>query len=1534
MEHLRRLILALALLLALPSVAQEGEADSFFSLNSAKTFSAAEKPIFQVWGQRIRKLQFRLYRVQDPAAFFLQLQDDHHFGGQPPRRDKAITRLEKIRAWKRRQRRNLTLFARAQFTSDARRSYRDWREPSTSRPSAASAIEYANIPVLNSQQLVATWEQSYPVKDWISETVVAPIKDKGLYLVEATDGKLQAYTIVSVTDLALISKSAPGKLMIRAVRRDTGAPVADCPISIYANDKKTRYGQGKTNADGYFETAVTDRNPESALILGRSENDFAAISTHGGSLSTDPEHRLTGYIYTDRPVYRPGHAVEFRGVFRVRQEVGYQVPANQEVWIEIQDSEGQSVHREKKRLSSMGTLNGTWTVPAAARLGYYAVQMQSGESVHSGGFMVEEYRKPEYQVRVIPEARRVLQGKPASVKIDARYFYGEPVAGAKVVYVVHRGRWWPPFYGDEEPDVSPGEEEDSPWTRQEQTEEQTGMLDADGKLTISVPTENAEYDLRYRIEARVTDAAGREISGTGFIVATVGPYLLRVRGDKYVYSAGETAKVQVESRDYDGNPVGSVPFELHWAPWEYRKGEGAALGRTNGITDAQGNASVEIALAEGLIRVTARTRTQDVRTVTDFEHLWVTGSASVWSSGQQRMEIIPDRKAYKPGDTAKILVLPGKPGAHVWVSAEGRGVTFSRFANPLKGSFVVEIPIRPEHLPNFFVTATAIYGNELLQGNKSIRVPPTDKQLQVELKPSKSEYKPGEPATYTVEARDAAGRPAAAEFSLGVVDEAVYAVRPDRTQDILQAFYGRDWNHISTDTSLHYYFQGDAGRRRMPLARIRPFRPNAQLKPESPDRPRIRKAFPDTAFWSPAVQTDSSGRAQVRFDYPDALTTWRATARGLTLDTKVGSAVHRVVVRKNLLIRLSTPRFFRQGDTMTITAIVQNLLPSEKKVRLSLDAQGLEIVEKGPPEITVPTRGTGTADFRVRVPASRQAVLLAKAITDEESDALELTIPVQPFGVRMTDPKSGTLDSASQADVPVSFAPDAEPSSRKLLLSIAPSVGGTIFDALDYLTNYPYGCTEQTMSSFLPNVIVSRAVRDLGLHHRIDETELQKKIRAGLDRLYDFQHEDGGWGWWKADESTIFMTAYVAAGLRQAELAGVKVESSRIRRAVEWLVQQTPVQKEPAELRAYVAYTLAMSKRNDPARLNDLFQQRSSLSSQTVALLGLAMAESGDARANELSAQLESQAKTSANEAWWGSDRDELMGLELDTSSETTAYALKLLARTKPQSPLVNKAALYLVNHRSQGYWWNSTKHTAMVIFGLIDYLKQSGEMKPNQTVTVTLNDQPVLTKKFTESELLSPVTLEIDSARLNAGQNRLRITRQGEGRVYWSATPTWHSNAAKPSLPGRDPLEIAREYFRLAPSRDGGRVAYQLAPLQSQVKQGDVLAVRLRVKGHRWRYLMVEDPIPSGAEIIQRDELYEVRNQPPWWKFSFTSRELRDDRAVFFQTYGIAGEMQYVYLIKIVNPGQFRVSPARVEPMYQPEFFAASESRTVEVER
>jgi uncharacterized protein YfaS (alpha-2-macroglobulin family) len=192
---------------------------------------------------------------------------------------------------------------------------------------------------------------------------------------------------------------------------------------------------------------------------------------------------------------------------------------------------------------------------------------------------------------------------------------------------------------------------------------------------------------------------------------------------------------------------------------------------------------------------------------------------------------------------------------------------------------------------------------------------------------------------------------------------------------------------------------------------------------------------------------------------------------------------------------------------------------------------------------------------------------------------------------------------------------------------------------------------------------------------------------------------------------------------------------------------------------------------------------------------------------------------------------------------------------------------------------------------------------------------------------------LVIDEAGLQQGQNQLQVTTDGAGRLYYSARAEYFSSDERLERKGAISLNVLRDYFRLVPARQGERIVYDLDPLNGPLQSGDTIAVRLTVTGSAWSYLLIEDPIPSGTEFIARDDKFDIRNRPSWWGYYFTRREMHDDRMATFEREFPAGQQSYFYLLKVVNPGQFYASPARVQPMYQPSVMATTSGRRVEVQ-
>src|SRR5450759_4678384 len=536
-DIMKLLRILLLLMLAAPGLSQS-EDEPYFSLSSQRTFGANTKPSVALNAWNVAELEFRVYRVNDPVQFFQQLESAHQFGGRAPRPPHQRTLLESIHAWKHGLRTSIRRGLRNQFTeSPSAHLENAFAGSKPAAPAPAGGTQYAEAPVLNSQQLVLTFHHAPKSHNrWESQNVDVAVKDRGVYLVEAVHGELRAYTILMVSGLVMVTKTGNGRIVNFLADRDTGEPVRGAQLFLLTRD--ARQDTAESDANGLAEFKVIDAKQNDLRLVARSGRNFAVNTLASYAFETSREH-WTGYIYTDRPVYRPGHTVHFKGIVRQLGAAGYVVPAGKPFPVEIQDAEQKPIYKKTLTATATGAIRDDLELPAGAALGSYSIEIQTGgENSMSGSFEVEEYKKPEYEVRVTPTKARILQGENAQAVIDSHYYFGEPVAGAKLKYAVYRSRYWFPLWNEPDEDSPPdtGDAEGNDYG-DEQIVDSEGQLDAEGKLAIDFPTTVSDHktDYRYRIEARVTDAGKREIIGRGNVIGTYGSFVVNARPHRYFY---------------------------------------------------------------------------------------------------------------------------------------------------------------------------------------------------------------------------------------------------------------------------------------------------------------------------------------------------------------------------------------------------------------------------------------------------------------------------------------------------------------------------------------------------------------------------------------------------------------------------------------------------------------------------------------------------------------------------------------------------------------------------------------------------------------------------------------------------------------------------------------------------------------------------------------------------------------------------------------------------------------------------------------
>ncbi len=303
---------------------------------------------------------------------------------------------------------------------------------------------------------------------------------------------------------------------------------------------------------------------------------------------------------------------------------------------------------------------------------------------------------------------------------------------------------------------------------------------------------------------------------------------------------------------------------------------------------------------------------------------------------------------------------------------------------------------------------------------------------------------------------------------------------------------------------------------------------------------------------------------------PESLTGWKVRVWGMGHGTRVGEGTSEVVTAKDLMVRLQAPRFFVEKDEVVLSANVHNYLDSEKLVQVVLEMDGGTLAPMNDDltqSIKVSAGGEKRIDWRVRVTGEGEATVRMKALTDEESDAVEMSFPCFVHGMLKTDSFSGVVRAAKNntdsQSITIRVPEERRPDQTRLEVRYSPTLAGAMVDALPYLVEYPYGCTEQTLNRFIPTVITQRILQRMNLNladirdkrtnlnaqeigHDVeranrwetfdvnpvfDEDEVVRMVKHGTERLTSMQMADGGWGWFsgRGEQSSPHTTAVACA---------------------------------------------------------------------------------------------------------------------------------------------------------------------------------------------------------------------------------------------------------------------------------------------------------------------------------------------------------------------------------------------------------------------
>jgi hypothetical protein len=513
----------------------------------------------------------------------------------------------------------------------------------------------------------------------------------------------------------------------------------------------------------------------------------------------------------------------------------------------------------------------------------------------------------------------------------------------------------------------------------------------------------------------------------------------------------------------------------------------------------------------------------------------------------------------------------------------------------------------------------------------------------------------------------------------------------------------------------------------------------------------------------------------------------------------------------------------------------------------------------------------------------------------------------------------------------------------ELTVRVSPSLAASMTDSLTYLEHFPYECIEQTISSFLPNVISTQAMNAAGLSDPDLEANLKEQVGVALQRIYSWQNADGGWGWWSRDKSDPLTSAYVLLGLVEAQTAGYTVNQSVIDRGLNYLrVQIEPIVglKEPylVNRQAFMLYVLARAGKPDVSSTVQLYDQRQRMGVYALAFLTQAFQwiDPTDPRLQTLLADLSSLAIISATGTHW--EEKEIDRWNWNTDTRTTAIVLSTLSLIDPSNPINANAVRWLMSNRTQGHWLG-TQETAWTLMALTHWMVASGELEADYEYAVALNGEELGSGIANEETLRQTQELVVDvQDMLQDELNRLAFARSvGPGNLYYTA----HLNVALPvdQIQALDQgIVVSRSYYRLDDTE---------TPI-TQARQGDQLLVRLTIVApHALHYVVIEDPLPAGLEAVDQSlstspqsiEVPQVYGWEDvfwrgwgWWLFNHI--EYRDEKVVLSSDFLPAGTYIYTYLARAGTAGVFYTIPVTAQEFYFPEVYGRGEGSIFTVKR
>ncbi|HYH16206.1 MAG TPA: MG2 domain-containing protein, partial [Flavisolibacter sp.] len=1354
---------------------------------------------------------------------------------------------------------------------------------------------------------------------------------KGIYHVALRSSKdywVQDSRFISLSDIGLIAKQGQEKMLVFANSIKTAGGLNGVTINIYGSNNQL-LGTGATDGNGVAEVALARKDIagfKPAMIIAKTADDFTYLPFNNTKVNLSrfdvggKRNNTTGldaFIYAERDIYRPGEKVNFAVLLRDRK---WKSPGEIPVKMKFLLPNGKELKTFRKTVDAGGITDGSIDISSAAITGSYLLEVYSATDVllASKNFMIEEFVPDRIKVTAKLNKAALRPGEGATLQVNAVNFFGPPAANRNYeteIQVKHKG-FYAKNFADYEFALSNSESFFDKVVKQGQTDAAGNAVEA-----YEVPSLYSNIGLlQANFYTTVFDETGRPVSRRASADIYTQDVFHGIKDDGYYYySLNQPVKFNLVSVNKDGAAV-SANAKVQVIKHEYKTVlvKSGSYFRYESQQQDKVITEKEMAVGNGTVYnyIPRSPGDYEVRVYRPGANAyvskrfysygsWGADNASFEVNNEGHVDIELDKEGYNSGDVAKVLFKAPFSG-RMLVTLERDGVISHQYIDVAKRTASMDIKLEGAHVPNVYITATLFKPHEVsdipltvAHGFQSVKVEERSRKIPVQISaPQASRSQKSQRVTVKAAPNS--------YITLAAVDNGVLQVTDFQTPNPYAYYYQKRALEVTPYDMYPLLFPELR-------ARLSSTGGDGGMDMDKRVNPMPAKRVKILSYWSGVRKADGRGNATFDITLPQFNGQVRLMAVA-SKDEHFGSSEATMTVADPIVISSSLPRFLSPGDTAMVPVTMSNTTTKAAVGQASVTVNGpLKVIGGAIQNVTIQPNSEARATFQI---VADQTINVGKlnvvvnALGEQFKEETE--IAVRPPSTLQKQTGSGSIVGGVTQRIALPQH-DFIPSSMDYEIIISRSPVVEIADQLRFLVQYPYGCTEQTVSAAFPQLYYGDIADMLQLKGgnkqnavaNIMEAIRKIKMRQLYNGAVTLWDGEGTEDWWT--------TTYAAHFLLEARKAGYDVDPSLLETMLGYLANRLKTKETiqyyynrdqnrkiaPKEV-SYSLYVLALANRTQVSAMNYYKANPQLLALDGRYLLSAAYATAGDKRAFTSFLPASFSGEYSVQQtggSFYSETRDE-------------AIALNALVDVDPGNAQVPVMAKHVSDRLKKERYLN-TQERAFSFLALGKIARSA--TKSNITADIRVGGKTIARIDGNDWK----------GTRSVLKDNSLEIVTKGNGQLYYS----WQLEGISTSGAYQEEdnfLKVRRTYF----DRFG-------KPINGNTfRQNDLVIVAITLEkaySNAIENVVVTDLLPAGFEI-ENPRTKELPGMD-WIKNASepSALDVRDDRIHFFVD-AKAQKQVYYYAVRAVSLGNYRQGPLSADAMYNGEMHSYHGSGIIRV--